>query len=149
MSAASFFWASSLMVARPLFNWLVSASTSWFRLSYSAFLGPNLLLISVAAFCPSLVLAMACDMLMIAILARPAAPAGADPGAKQEASPAPPAGSPVKPSMLPSVDRRPTARMPLPAKAMRIGRIPGNDLVLSDLDVSRHHAELRKSPTGS
>ena len=80
---------------------------------------------------------------------RPPAPAWADPGARQEASPAPPAGSPVKPSMLPSVDRRPTARMPLPAKAMRIGRIPGNDLVLSDLDVSRHHAELRKSPTGS
>jgi ABC transport system ATP-binding/permease protein len=52
--------------------------------------------------------------------------------------------------MLPSVDRRPTARMPLPAQAMRIGRIPDdNDLVLSDLDVSRHHAELRKSPTGS
>jgi ABC-type multidrug transport system ATPase subunit len=47
------------------------------------------------------------------------------------------------------VDRRPTARMPLPAKAMRIGRIPDNDLVLPDLDVSRHHAELRKSPTGS
>ena len=39
--------------------------------------------------------------------------------------------------------------MPLPAKAMRIGRIPDNDLVLSDLNVSRHHAELRKSPTGS
>src|SRR5271169_5032813 len=56
------------MVARPLFNWAVSASISWFRLSYSAFLGPNLLLISVAAFCPSLVLAMACAMLMIAIL---------------------------------------------------------------------------------
>ena len=50
--------------------------------------------------------------------------------------------------MLPSVDRRPTARMPLPAKAMRIGRIPDNDVVLSDLNVSRHHAELRKSPTG-
>jgi ABC-type multidrug transport system ATPase subunit len=50
--------------------------------------------------------------------------------------------------MLPSVDRRPTSRMPLPAKAMRIGRIPDNDLVLPDLDVSRHHAELRKSPTG-
>ena len=44
--------------------------------------------------------------------------------------------------------RRPTARMPLPAQAMRIGRVPDNDLVLSDLDVSRHHAELRKSPTG-
>ena len=48
----------------------------------------------------------------------------------------------------PSVDRRPTARMPLPAQAMRIGRVPDNDLVLSDLDVSRHHAELRKSPAG-
>jgi len=56
---------------------------------------------------------------------------------------------PVAPDLLPSVDRRPTARMPLPAKAMRIGRVPDNDLVLSDLNVSRHHAELRKSPTGS
>jgi ABC-type multidrug transport system ATPase subunit/ABC-type multidrug transport system permease subunit len=55
----------------------------------------------------------------------------------------------VQPDLLPSVDRRPTARMPLPAKAMRIGRVPDNDLVLSDLNVSRHHAELRKSPTGS
>ena len=56
---------------------------------------------------------------------------------------------PIAPDLLPSVDRRPTARMPLPAKAMRIGREPDNDLVLSDLNVSRHHAELRKSPTGS
>jgi mRNA-degrading endonuclease RelE of RelBE toxin-antitoxin system len=48
----------------------------------------------------------------------------------------------------PSVDRRPAARMPLPAHAMRIGRVPDNDLVLPDLDVSRHHAELRKSPAG-
>ena len=39
--------------------------------------------------------------------------------------------------------------MPLPAKAMRIGRGPHSDLVLSDLNVSRDHAELRKSPTGS
>jgi ABC-type multidrug transport system ATPase subunit len=54
-----------------------------------------------------------------------------------------------QPGLLPSVDRRPTARMPLPTKALRIGRIPDNDLVLSDLNVSRHHAELRKSPTGS
>jgi ABC-type multidrug transport system ATPase subunit/pSer/pThr/pTyr-binding forkhead associated (FHA) protein len=53
------------------------------------------------------------------------------------------------PEALPSVDIRPTARMPLPAKAMRIGRVPDNDLVLSDLDVSRHHAELRKSPGGT
>ena len=32
---------------------------------------------------------------------------------------------------------------------MRIGRTPDNGLVLSDLDVSRNHAELRKSATGS
>ena len=63
----------------------------------------------------------------------------------QRAQPA----QPVSPDLLPSVDRRPTARMPLPAKAMRIGRTPENDLVLSDLNVSRQHAELRKSPTGS
>ena len=50
---------------------------------------------------------------------------------------------------LPSVDRRPTSRMPLPVKALRIGRIPDNDLVLEDLDVSRHHAELRKSSSGT
>ena len=79
----------------------------------------------------------------------PGAPSWAETVAKRDAAPAPPVETPDKPAMLPSVDRRPTARMPLPAKAMRIGRVPGNDLVLSDLDVSRHHAELRKSPTGS
>ncbi|HEY6296390.1 MAG TPA: FHA domain-containing protein [Streptosporangiaceae bacterium] len=50
---------------------------------------------------------------------------------------------------LPSVDRRPTMRMPLPTKALRIGRVPDNDIVLPDLDVSRHHAELRKSLVGT
>jgi ABC transport system ATP-binding/permease protein len=55
----------------------------------------------------------------------------------------------VAPDLLPSVDRRPTSRMPLPVKALRIGRIPDNDLVIPDLDVSRHHAELRKSPAGT
>ena len=70
------------------------------------------------------------------------APRHAMPAAAQSAKP-------IAPDLLPSVDRRPTARMPLPAKAMRIGRVPDNDLVLSDLNVSRHHAELRKSPTGS
>jgi ABC-type multidrug transport system ATPase subunit len=76
-----------------------------------------------------------------AVAPRPAAPA-------PPAVPAQPAAA-AQAEMLPSVDRRPTARMPLPAKAMRIGRIPDNDVVLSDLNVSRHHAELRKSPTGS
>jgi ABC transport system ATP-binding/permease protein len=36
--------------------------------------------------------------------------------------------------------------MPLPARTVRIGREPGNDVVLSDLTVSRHHAELRRLP---
>jgi ABC-type multidrug transport system ATPase subunit len=79
---------------------------------------------------------------------QPSQPAVAPrPAAAPPAVPAQPAAA-VQAEMLPSVDRRPTARMPLPAKAMRIGRIPDNDVVLSDLNVSRHHAELRKSPTG-
>jgi len=50
----------------------------------------------------------------------------------------------------PGADRRPTHRVQLPDKAIRIGRTSDNDLVLADdLDSSRHHAELRKSPAGS
>jgi ABC-type multidrug transport system ATPase subunit/pSer/pThr/pTyr-binding forkhead associated (FHA) protein len=52
-------------------------------------------------------------------------------------------------TFLPGVDREPTKRLPLPAKVMRIGRLPGNDLVISDIGVSKNHAELRKSPSGS
>ena len=47
-----------------------------------------------------------------------------------------------------SVDRRPTAVLPAPARGLRIGRTSDNDLVLSDLTVSRHHAELRRSASG-
>ena len=47
-----------------------------------------------------------------------------------------------------SVDRRPTAVLPLPARRLRIGRTSDNDLVLSDLSISRHHAELRKTSDG-
>ena len=88
----------------------------------------------------------------------PAPPAPPDRPARRERGPAPrhamagaaaQAAQPVAPDLLPSVDRRPTARMKLPAKALRIGREPDNDVILSDLNVSRHHAELRKSPTGS
>ena len=95
-------------------------------------------------------------------------PATARPRPQQEPAPAPASpttsdvlplitgttGTPANPAtstdveVLPSVDRRPTSRIPLPAKAMRIGRVPDNDVVLSDLNVSRHHAELRKSRTG-
>src|ERR1700683_2224964 len=38
---------------------------------------------------------------------------------------------------------------PRPAKTIRIGRTPDNDIALADLDVSRHHAELRRNPDGS
>ena len=47
-----------------------------------------------------------------------------------------------------SVDRRPTAVMRAPARVMRIGRDPGNDLVIPDLSVSREHAELRNTGGG-
>ncbi len=86
----------------------------------------------------------------VAQAAPPVAPPQAPP--RQPAPAAPPVApaSPAVPrDLLPSVDRRPTSRMPLPAKALRIGRIPDNDLVLRDLDVSRHHAELRKSAGGA
>jgi ABC transport system ATP-binding/permease protein len=45
----------------------------------------------------------------------------------------------------PSVDRRPSAVMRAPARALRIGRAEDNDIVLADLGVSRHHAELRNT----
>jgi len=38
---------------------------------------------------------------------------------------------------------------PQPAKRIRIGRTPDNDIALADLDVSRYHAELRRNPDGS
>ncbi|MEU3601774.1 FHA domain-containing protein [Streptomyces sp. NPDC006798] len=45
--------------------------------------------------------------------------------------------------------RQPTSVRPLPARTVRIGRAPENDLVVDDLTVSRHHAELRTRPDGS
>ncbi|MEV6208001.1 FHA domain-containing protein [Kitasatospora sp. NPDC051914] len=44
--------------------------------------------------------------------------------------------------------RPPTTVRPLPAKVVRIGRAPDNDLVVGDLSVSRRHAELRARPDG-
>jgi ABC-type multidrug transport system ATPase subunit len=49
---------------------------------------------------------------------------------------------------LPQGDDSLTAVTPAPAGNLRIGRAPDNDLVLDDLLVSRHHAELRRSPDG-
>ncbi|MFJ9112950.1 FHA domain-containing protein [Streptomyces sp. NPDC102283] len=45
--------------------------------------------------------------------------------------------------------RQPTTVRPLPAKTVRIGRDAGNDLVIDDLVVSRHHAELRAAAEGA
>ena len=39
--------------------------------------------------------------------------------------------------------REPSVIRQLPTKTLRIGRAPDNDIVVSDLSVSRHHAELR------
>jgi ABC-type multidrug transport system ATPase subunit len=46
------------------------------------------------------------------------------------------------------VDRRPTSVMRAPTRLLRIGRDPGNDLVVPDLSVSREHAELRNLGDG-
>ncbi|MER6401818.1 FHA domain-containing protein [Kitasatospora sp. NPDC059973] len=56
-----------------------------------------------------------------------------------------------QPSALTAItglDRPPTSVRRLPAKVIRIGRAPDNDLVLGDLSVSRHHAELRAHSDG-
>ncbi|MGW2402178.1 FHA domain-containing protein [Kitasatospora sp. NPDC001664] len=44
--------------------------------------------------------------------------------------------------------RPPTRVQRLPERVVRIGRSEDNDLVLDDLSVSRHHAELRARPDG-
>jgi ABC transport system ATP-binding/permease protein len=69
-------------------------------------------------------------------------------------SPAPPV-VPERPSAvsmpgLTGTFRRPTSVRPLPTRAtVRIGRADDNDLVIEDLVVSRHHAELRALPDGT
>ena len=80
----------------------------------------------------------------------PQAPPRQPPPQAPPRQPPPQREAPALPQdLLPSVDLRPTSRTPLPTQKLRIGRTPDNDLVLSDLDVSRHHAELRKSPKGT
>nr|WP_237535232.1 FHA domain-containing protein [Streptomyces sp. SID3343] len=55
-------------------------------------------------------------------------------------------GPPADPR--PSVDRQPSVVIQIPMRTLRIGRALDNDLVLTDLMVSRHHAELRTTPGG-
>ncbi|HEX4656985.1 MAG TPA: FHA domain-containing protein, partial [Streptosporangiaceae bacterium] len=47
-----------------------------------------------------------------------------------------------------SIGRQPSAIMRLPTRKLRIGRAADNDVVVSDLSVSRYHAELRTSARG-
>ena len=61
------------------------------------------------------------------------------------------AGMPASPSLSYAgslSNRRPSAVMQLPAKVLRIGRAADNEVVVSDLNVSRYHAELRRGRTG-
>jgi ABC-type multidrug transport system ATPase subunit/pSer/pThr/pTyr-binding forkhead associated (FHA) protein len=48
----------------------------------------------------------------------------------------------------PSALFRPTGRYQVQARALKIGRLPANDIVVDDLGVSRVHAELRPLPGG-
>ncbi|MFD8595678.1 FHA domain-containing protein [Kitasatospora sp. NPDC059646] len=57
----------------------------------------------------------------------------------------------ARPSALTAITgslRPPSSVRPLPTKVFRIGRATDNDLVLGDLSVSRHHAELRARADG-
>jgi ABC transport system ATP-binding/permease protein len=51
-------------------------------------------------------------------------------------------------TFMPGVLRDPTSRVRIQAQVTRIGRRPDNDIVVSDLGVSKQHAELRRTPTG-
>ena len=52
-------------------------------------------------------------------------------------------------AFMPGVLREPASRVRIQSRAMRIGRRPDNDIVIADLGVSKQHAELRRTPTGS
>ena len=54
-----------------------------------------------------------------------------------------PAGKPA-----PGGRRAPSSIIRLPARVLRIGRADDNEVVVSDLSVSRYHAELHKGPRG-
>ncbi len=53
---------------------------------------------------------------------------------------------PARPTAM--VERMPSMVMRLPARLLRIGRATDNDVVVSDLSVSRHHAEFRRTESG-
>lgn len=73
-------------------------------------------------------------------------------------TPEPPAPAPPRTPPRPSsvsypaatgTFRQPTSVRPLPTRTVQIGRAPDNDLVVDDLVVSRHHAELEAHADGT
>jgi len=52
-------------------------------------------------------------------------------------------------TFMPGVLRDPTTRVRIQSKVMKIGRRPDNDIIVSDIGVSKQHAELRQAPGGA
>jgi ABC-type multidrug transport system ATPase subunit len=72
--------------------------------------------------------------------------AAAPAGIRESPNPGQAAGPRAKqPSFI---DRSPSAVLSMPTRKLRIGRATDNDVVVSDLSVSRHHAELRRTGRG-
>jgi ABC-type multidrug transport system ATPase subunit len=80
-----------------------------------------------------------------------APPPPASPGAPASPAAPPHPATPASPATShPSgIERTPSAILRLPTRKLRIGRATDNDVVVSDLSVSRHHAELRRTSSGS
>jgi ABC-type multidrug transport system ATPase subunit len=57
--------------------------------------------------------------------------------------------TPMDTTFMPGVLREPTSKVRIVSKVMKIGRRPDNDIRVDDLGVSKQHAELRLSPTGT
>ena len=51
-------------------------------------------------------------------------------------------------TFMPGVLREPASRVRVASQVVRIGRGPDCDIVVVELGVSKHHAELRRSPAG-
>jgi ABC-type multidrug transport system ATPase subunit len=68
-------------------------------------------------------------------------------GARGGTPPAVPGSPAVRPARM-SMERLPSAVLPLPTTLLRIGRAADNQVVIADLSVSRYHAELRRNPRG-
>jgi pSer/pThr/pTyr-binding forkhead associated (FHA) protein len=67
--------------------------------------------------------------------------------AEEEPSPGRP-GEPAadETTFAPGVLPEPISRVRIQPQVMRIGRHPDNDIIVSDLSVSKQHAELRRAP---